>query len=513
MNLDRPVAIPAANGKGTTTIQAGSRLVDELALRHTFAWRTLSEKTAMHQLAAGQIYFALIVPERFSSDIAAAVQSHAPPTASLILQLNDANGYLIGTAADTDSLKEKVTTLTLDYMAEQTTDVWKDVRTVLDRALNTGIAGTDPQGQSQPDAKNSSGMAALSTSLTDAATQISQVNDIIQEAKSNSGTMASQLNNAAASAQSAQDNAGANNPALTQQSTSQANTQVRVAQDGIINLDRQLQTAATTTRTLLSRISAGTQNAQTFSKEIQALQQQLQNLAKTLPPAPADDLAAPSHQPITIQRHNLHPCGAAGSGLAPLALPLAGAASVLAALTILRPVNSRALASTLNSFTIARAGCLPLALIATLTACGLFIWAQVAMNITTAAIGSTLAVCALVACSTASLGHLLKIAFGTLGEGIFLLITAFQFGAAGALYPVETTNALFRNAHPYLPMTYAVQALRTTICGDVNTHLWRPVIILSILILATLSITTFLLARQRQWTPQRLTLHPHQRHQ
>ncbi|WP_435271462.1 YhgE/Pip domain-containing protein [Streptomyces sp. 1222.5] len=512
VNLDETARLPAANGGGTTTIKAGQRLVEDLTLRRTFAWRELNEHQASQQLKAGDVYFVLVIPKKFSSAIAGTVQNKDSPAASLVLQLDDANGYLVGTAASAEagSLTEQVTTLALGYMAQQTTDVWKDVRTGLDKALNTDVVA---QGDEQGAPKTSSGVDQLAASLSQAATAMSQINDIVQTAKTNSGAMASQLNNAAASAQSAQDNAGSNNPALLQQSTSQANTSVRLAQNSVTGLDGQLQSATSTTKSLLDQITVGSQNAKAFSNQIGALRQQLQKLAQSIPPsAPADDDSKTVHQIVTVQQHNLHPSKTLGRGMAPLALSLTCAVTVLTALSVLRPFNNRVQASTLNSFTAAQAGWLPLATVTALATCGLFLCAQALMDVFAVSIWATLAICTLASLSFASMGHLLKVAFGILGEALLLLITALQFGAAGGLYPVETTNALFINAHPYLPMTYAVEALRVTIYGGQADHLWRAVAMLAALTISFLVVSSLVLSRRRQWTAERLSSPFHQRY-
>ncbi|MER6076349.1 YhgE/Pip family protein [Streptomyces sp. NPDC001817] len=511
VNLDSAAQLPASDGGAATTIHAGQRLAEDLALRRTFAWRQLDEAQALKQLRAGSIYFAVVIPKNFSTAMSQTVQHKDSPAASLTLLLDDANGYLIGTAAsaETGNLKEQVTALALNYMAQQTADVWKDVRSGLDKALNTDMAWQGSQNQNQPAPApapgTSSGMDQLATQLSQVTTAMAQVNDVIQTAKSGSGTMASQLNNAAASAQSAQDSAGSNNPALVQQSASQANTAVRLAQGAVTGLDGQLQSAASTTKSLLDQISNSSQNAQKFSSETKKLQQQLQQIAQSIPPAPANDASQSSTQIATVQQRNLHPSRTLGRGLAPLALSLTGAVTVLAALGIMRPFNNRALASTLNAFTVARAGWLPLAAVTVLVTCGLFVCAQVLMNIGAVSTWATLAVCVLVGLCFAAFGHLLKVAFGILGEGLLLLLTAFQFGAAGGLYPVETTNALFTNAHPYLPMTYAVEALRVTICGGQGTHAWRAVVTLGSLTVVCLLLSGLVLSRRRQWTAQGLS--------
>ncbi|MFF3159725.1 YhgE/Pip domain-containing protein [Streptomyces sp. NPDC057910] len=507
VNLDTGAKLPSSSGGTATTVQVGRRLVDDLTLSRAFEWRQLDEGAARAQLKTGKIYFALIIPKGFSSAISQSVQRKDGPAASLMLLLDDGNGYLIGKAAvaEAGTIRERVTTLSLGYMAEQTTDVWKDVRSGLDKALNAVAASQAAPDQNQAPSRGVSGMDQLVTQLNQATTALSQVNDTLQTLKSNSGAMASQLNTAAASAQSAQDNAGSNNGALQQQSTAQTNTAVRLAQGSVTGLDGQLQAAVSTVKSLQDQLSSSRQSAQTFSSDAKNLQQQLQHLAQSVPLAPTVDTSQTTHQIVLVQQRNLHPAKSLGRGLAPLVLSLTSAVAVLVAMRVLRPFSARALASPLNAFTVAHAGWLPMAAVTGTVTCGLFVYGQTLMGVGARSAWGTLAMCGLASLCFAALGQLLKVAFGLAGEALLLFLIALQFGAAGGLYPVEATNALFGNVHAYLPMTYSVQALHVTIIGGQAAHVWRAAAVLGSLTLACILLSTLLLSRRRQWTVQRLS--------
>ncbi|MFD0008048.1 YhgE/Pip family protein [Streptomyces sp. NPDC127178] len=519
VNLDSPV--PADTGtvspsSGPAKIDAGRRLVQQLRLDRAFAWRTMDQDTARDELQHGGIYFALIIPETFSRDIAAVLsQDRGTDPAGLTLMLNDANGYLIGRAATAriNSVQEQATAIALSSRAEQNADTWKEVRRSVDQLLDTDSAVTPQPGSSTPPTEpddNPSGVSRLASQLTEATKTISKVNDVIQEANNGSGTMAFQLNDAASSAQSAQDSAGSNNQALVQQNTNQAGTSVRLAQNNVTTLNSKLQTAASDTKGLLNKVTQLAADAKILDAASSGLNKQLQHLAKLIPPAKAPD-AARQGDIVTIRADNLHPAHTLGNGLAPLVFSLLAWGTVLVTLSVLRSVNPRALVSPMNAFAITRAGWLPVATITTLVAFGLLALTQALMNLNAHHPWATLGLCAVMALAFAAVGHLLKTLFGAFGEIVLALIGALQLASCGGLYPVETTNSLFMNLHPYLPMTYTIDALRTLLLGGPAATIWRDLAILMTLTALCLAASAFCLTRRRQYTSERLAPTFHER--
>ncbi|MFI8219948.1 YhgE/Pip domain-containing protein [Streptomyces sp. NPDC085932] len=512
VNLDQPVTA----GPGTPSpspaparSEAGTRLVQQLRLQGAFAWRTMDRETARRQLRDGDIYFALIIPETFSRDLAAAAgQDSGTHAARLTLELNDANGYLITRAATAhlDTVREQATAIALHARAEHNADTWKEVRRTVDELLNTDITatprpGASPQPATPPD--TSFGVSRLASRLNEATDTISKVNDVIQEANNNSGTMTFQLNDAASNAQSAQDSAGSNNQALVQHNTGQASTSVRLAQNTVTTVNSKLQSAAADTKGLLDNVTRLAADAKTLDAALSGLNEQLRHLARLVPPAQATD-AARRGDIVTVDEDNLHPARSLGQGLAPLAFSLLAWAGVLLTLSVLRPVNPRALVSPMNTFAITRAGWLPMATLTTLAVSGFFALTQALMHLGAPHPWATLGLCTLMALAFAAVGHLLKTLFGPLGEIVLVLLAALQLASCGGLYPVQTTNALFINLHPYLPMTYTVDALRTLLTGGPVSTLWSAVAVLITLTVVCLAASALCLTRRRQYTGERL---------
>ena len=62
--------------------------------------------------------------------------------------------------------------------------------------------------------------------------------------------------------------------------------------------------------------------------------------------------------------------------------------------------------------------------------------------------------------------------FGDLGKVIALLLLVVQVSAAGALLPIELSDQAFQALHPYLPLTWVVQAFRASLFGAFEGAFW-----------------------------------------
>ena len=89
VNLDKSVEV---DGK---TVAAGDRLVTELKSDDVFDWRFVSEQQAQDGLADGSYYLIVTIPPEFSADLASGA-SQNPTRATVQLQRNDANGFVVG---------------------------------------------------------------------------------------------------------------------------------------------------------------------------------------------------------------------------------------------------------------------------------------------------------------------------------------------------------------------------------------------------------------------------------
>ncbi len=91
VNQDRPVT---SRGE---LVNAGQLLVEQLRQDPIFDWRFVGEGPARRGLRDGRYAFTITVPADFSARLA----SEAPQRASMLITLDDANGYLTGKLAET----------------------------------------------------------------------------------------------------------------------------------------------------------------------------------------------------------------------------------------------------------------------------------------------------------------------------------------------------------------------------------------------------------------------------
>lgn len=62
-----------------------------------------------------------------------------------------------------------------------------------------------------------------------------------------------------------------------------------------------------------------------------------------------------------------------------------------------------------------------------------------------------------------SFASLLKVVLNEAGSFIALIFLILQLSGSSGVYPIELTNSFFQAIHPYLPMTYSIEALKQTL--------------------------------------------------
>jgi putative membrane protein len=166
--------------------------------------------------------------------------------------------------------------------------------------------------------------------------------------------------------------------------------------------------------------------------------------------------------PVVVEADRLGPVAGAGAGLAPY---FAGLALWLGALTLFlvvpavrgREPGGRWWVAPLEAFLVAAAIGIGQALLV-LLAVGL-------VGVRIERVGEALALAALAIVTFVALTQALVALLGNRGWLVALLLVVVQAAAAGAPYPIETAPGLVQAVHPLLPLTHAVEALRTAIAG------------------------------------------------
>jgi putative membrane protein len=96
---------------------------------------------------------------------------------------------------------------------------------------------------------------------------------------------------------------------------------------------------------------------------------------------------------------------------------------------------------------------------------------------------------------------------GNAGKSLAIIILVLQITATAGIYPVQLLPPFFQAIHPYLPLTYAIGALREVIGGVIWSSFWYNILILAIFPALTFVITLIIkekLNKRAQWSEKKL---------
>ncbi|WP_128976811.1 YhgE/Pip family protein [Streptomyces roseicoloratus] len=210
--------------------------------------------------------------------------------------------------------------------------------------------------------------------------------------------------------------------------------------------------------------------------------------------------------PVKLAAQSMHKAPNYGTGFAPYFIPLSLWVGAMVAYMIIQPLNRRALAAGASAWRIALAGWLPVAAIGVLQVGALMSVLHWGLGLQMARAAGTVGFLVLVTCCFAAIIQWLNARFGAAGRILVLAVLMLQLTSAGGTYPVQTSPGFFNAIHPYLPMTYVVEALRRLITGGGIGPVWQAVAVLAAFTAGALALTA-LSARQKQvWSLDRL--HP-----
>ncbi|MFF8843691.1 YhgE/Pip family protein [Streptomyces sp. NPDC015127] len=210
--------------------------------------------------------------------------------------------------------------------------------------------------------------------------------------------------------------------------------------------------------------------------------------------------------PVQLAAQSLHKAPNYGTGFAPYFIPLSLWVGSMVAYMIIQPLNRRALAAGASAWRIALAGWLPVAAIGLLQVAALLSVLHWGLGLRMAQAAGTVAFLALVTCCFAAIIQWLNARFGAAGRILVLAVLMLQLTSAGGTYPVQTSPAFFNAIHPFLPMSYVVEALRRLITGGGLGPVWQASVVLAAFTAGALALTAVSARRKQVWTLDRL--HP-----
>ncbi|WP_435970579.1 YhgE/Pip family protein [Streptomyces sp. Qhu_M48] len=210
--------------------------------------------------------------------------------------------------------------------------------------------------------------------------------------------------------------------------------------------------------------------------------------------------------PVQLASQSLHKAPNYGTGFAPYFIPLSLWVGAMVAYMIIQPLNRRALAAGGSAWRIALAGWLPVAAIGVLQVAALMSVLHWGLGLQMDRAAGTVGFLALVTCCFSAIIQWLNARFGAAGRILVLAVLMLQLTSAGGTYPVQTSPGFFNAVHPFLPMSYVVEALRRLITGGGIGPVWQACAVLTAFTLGALALTAVSARRRQVWTLDRL--HP-----
>ncbi|QGH70730.1 YhgE/Pip domain-containing protein [Pseudactinotalea sp. HY158] len=272
--------------------------------------------------------------------------------------------------------------------------------------------------------------------------------------------------------------------------------------DGAAELASQLRPA----RDGAGELAAGLAGAGPGSADLAAGVDHLVAAVPALDPQTREANAQILGNPTEVNLAVDNPAHVYGRGLAPFFFAIALWVFGIVVFLVLRPTTGRALASPANPVRIQLVGWLPilgLGLVGSYLLLAIS-WFALGLDPVDPA-GSVLVVTVTVALFTL-IAHLARNALGLVGSAVLLVLLMLQLISSAGIYPVETLPGLLQAIHPYLPMSYVVDAFRIVFTGGSGAKLAQDLAILAGLAAVVFAAGALLVARKRTWSL--LTVHP-----
>ncbi|MES5823025.1 YhgE/Pip domain-containing protein [Streptomyces sp. RG80] len=222
--------------------------------------------------------------------------------------------------------------------------------------------------------------------------------------------------------------------------------------------------------------------------------------------ADRDERTGVMADPVQLVSRDLHKAPNYGTGFAPYFIPLSLWVGAMVAYMLVAPMNRRALAAGAPAWRIALAGWLPVVALGVLQTVALMSVLHWAIGLQMVRAAGTVGFLFLVTACFAAIVQWLNARFGAAGRILVLAFLMLQLTSAGGTYPVQTSPGFFNALHPFLPMSYVVEALRRLITGGGLGPVWHACVVLTAFTAGALALTALSARRRQVWTLDRL--HP-----
>jgi putative membrane protein len=263
----------------------------------------------------------------------------------------------------------------------------------------------------------------------------------------------------------------------------------------------------------LTSLSAGTRSLAsglaTLNDGAQRLADGLADGAERIPgydPDSRAERAGVLGDPVALQRSVRHAAATYGVGFAPYFAALALWVGAMLTFMVFKPLVRRNVLSGAHPLRIAGSAYRPAAAVGVAQAVILYLVLRYALGLVPVSPWATLGTLVLTALAFTAIVQLLGAALGTPGRLAALALLMLQLTSSGGTYPVQTSPGFFRALHPWMPMTYVIDALRRLTVGGSADRVWMAVGVLCGLTAGALALTA--LAARRARRLRAADLHP-----
>ncbi|HLR57695.1 MAG TPA: YhgE/Pip domain-containing protein [Beutenbergiaceae bacterium] len=201
-----------------------------------------------------------------------------------------------------------------------------------------------------------------------------------------------------------------------------------------------------------------------------------------------------------------NPAHVYGRGLAPFFFAISLWVFGIVVFLVLRPISGRALASQANSLRVLLSGWLPVAGIGLAGAYLLYAVSWLGLGLDPVHPGMSLLVITVTVLLFTLIAHAARTGLGLVGSAVLLVLLMLQLTSSAGIYPMETLPAPLKAIHPYLPMTYVIDALRITFSGGSSAKLAGDLTVLALFAAAMFALAFWVIRRKRTWSL--LSVHP-----
>ncbi|WP_370894691.1 YhgE/Pip family protein [Janibacter sp. GXQ6167] len=225
-------------------------------------------------------------------------------------------------------------------------------------------------------------------------------------------------------------------------------------------------------------------------------------------PNPTDEqrkaVAQTIGNPLKTESDAIATAGSYGAGLAPFFMSLALWIGGYVLFLIVRPLSTRALATSQWSLRTALGGYLPPVAVGigqSLLLLGIVAWG---VGIDVAHPLWALLFMFFVSMTFIAILHALVSSFGAVGKFLGLVFMVIQLVSGGGTFPWQTLPEPLQFVHHIVPMSYAIDGLRRLMYGGDMLHLTTDIAVLLAYLIGALALSTIAARKARIWTPARI---------